>query len=134
MTISGHCLCKSVTFKIEDDAVKLSGADHCDDCMRQTGSVYSWVLVVPKDQFIVSGHYKSYDGAKGDSGNVVHRWFCPKCGSPIAHWPDGAPVIAVKAGLLEKDQRKNFPPGHDVYGKDKLDFVPITAHFHEMMP
>lgn len=40
MPITGHCLCKAVTFKADVDAPLLTGYDHCDDCQRQTGSTY----------------------------------------------------------------------------------------------
>lgn len=39
MPLSGHCLCKAVTYKVEDEPL-LVGYDHCDDCQRQSGSTY----------------------------------------------------------------------------------------------
>lgn len=40
MPLSGHCLCKAVTYKVDVDAPLLTGYDHCDDCQRQSGSTY----------------------------------------------------------------------------------------------
>lgn len=40
MPLSGHCLCKAVTYTVDIDAPLLVGYDHCDDCQRQSGSTY----------------------------------------------------------------------------------------------
>jgi len=40
MPLTGHCLCKAVTYKADVDAPLITGYDHCDDCQRQTGSTY----------------------------------------------------------------------------------------------
>jgi len=40
MAITGHCLCKAVTFKADVEAPIITGYDHCDDCQRQSGSTY----------------------------------------------------------------------------------------------
>lgn len=40
MPLSGHCLCKAVTYTVDVDAPLLTGYDHCDDCQRQSGSTY----------------------------------------------------------------------------------------------
>ena len=40
MPLSGHCLCKAVTYTVDMDAPLLTGYDHCDDCQRQSGSTY----------------------------------------------------------------------------------------------
>lgn len=40
MVLTGHCLCKAVTYSIDVDAPLITGYDHCDDCQRQSGSTY----------------------------------------------------------------------------------------------
>lgn len=40
MPLSGHCLCKAVTYTADVDAPLITGYDHCDDCQRQSGSTY----------------------------------------------------------------------------------------------
>ncbi|KAL6415203.1 hypothetical protein AUP68_01749 [Ilyonectria robusta] len=111
MPISGHCLCKATTYTVDMEAPLLVGYDHCDDCQRQSGSTYSLVAVVLKDKLTINGPVKTYSGSKGSSGKVVHRLFCSECGSPIAHDPDAAPeIIALKAGTLETELKKNLKP------------------------
>ncbi|KAL4725397.1 hypothetical protein ACLX1H_007544 [Fusarium chlamydosporum] len=122
MPLSGHCLCKAVTYKVDDEPL-LVGYDHCDDCQRQSGSTYSLVAVVKKDKLTINGPVKTYSGTKGSSGNTVHRLFCSECGSPIAHDPDAAPeIIALKAGTLDTEIKKNLKPDTEIWTAGKLPF------------
>ncbi|KAJ3056420.1 hypothetical protein HK097_007033 [Rhizophlyctis rosea] len=112
MVLSGHCLCKAVTYTIDVEKPDLVGYDHCDDCQRQSGSTYSLVAVVPKAKLKINGPIKSWAG-KGSSGKAVHRLFCSECGSPIAHDPDAAPeIIAIKAGTLDSEIKRNLKPDY----------------------
>lgn len=67
------------------------------------------VVVVPKDKFTTTGPVKKWKGT-ADSGNAVYRWFCSECGSPIAHDPEAAPVIAIKGGTLDTEIKKGLKP------------------------
>lgn len=40
MVLSGHCLCKAVTYTVDVDKPAVVAYDHCDDCQRQSGSTY----------------------------------------------------------------------------------------------
>ncbi|GFP56214.1 hypothetical protein ACSS6W_006446 [Trichoderma asperelloides] len=122
MPLTGHCLCKAVTYTADVDAPLVTGYDHCDDCQRQTGSTYSLVAVVPKDKLTISGPVKKWTG-KADSGNNVDRLFCSECGSPIAHEPSGAPEISVlKAGTLDSAIKKGLKPDTEIWTAGKLPF------------
>ncbi|GAT20964.1 glutathione-dependent formaldehyde-activating enzyme [Aspergillus luchuensis] len=143
MPLSGHCLCKAVTYTVDVDAPLIVGYDHCDDCQRQSGSTYCrcspwlplsktvpWLLtfptalvaVVPKDKLTVNGPIKKWSGT-GSSGHAVHRLFCSDCGSPIAHDPDAAPeIIALKAGTFDTEIKKNLKPDTEIWTVSKLPF------------
>ncbi|BCS11042.1 hypothetical protein ASPFODRAFT_51271 [Aspergillus luchuensis CBS 106.47] len=122
MPLSGHCLCKAVTYTVDVDAPLIVGYDHCDDCQRQSGSTYSLVAVVPKDKLTVNGPIKKWSGT-GSSGHAVHRLFCSDCGSPIAHDPDAAPeIIALKAGTFDTEIKKNLKPDTEIWTVSKLPF------------
>ncbi|MCJ1473191.1 hypothetical protein MMC13_001842 [Lambiella insularis] len=122
MVLTGHCLCKAVTYSIDMDKPLLVGYDHCDDCQRQSGSTYSLVAVVEKDKLTLKGPTKSYASA-GSSGKPVHRIFCSECGSPIAHDPEAAPpIIAIKAGTLDTAIKKTLKPDTEIWTVSKLPF------------
>lgn len=76
----------------------------------KSNSLAALVTVFQKDKVAISGPTKSWTGT-GTSGNAVHRIFCSECGSPIAHDPEAAPeIIAIKAGTLDWEQKKNLKP------------------------
>ncbi|RCI17058.1 hypothetical protein L249_1798 [Ophiocordyceps polyrhachis-furcata BCC 54312] len=128
MPLTGHCLCKAVTYTVDVDQPIMTGYDHCDDCQRQTGSTYysycyaALVALVPKDKLTIKGNVKRWAG-KGASGNAVYRVFCPDCGSPIAHEPQANPVISVlKAGTLDTEIKKTLKPTVEIWTAGKLPF------------
>ncbi|KAJ5698834.1 hypothetical protein N7462_000839 [Penicillium macrosclerotiorum] len=135
MPLTGHCLCKAVTYTVDQEEPLVTAYDHCDDCQRQTGSTYSLVAVVLKDKLSISGPVKSYAG-QGSSGMAVHRIFCSECGSPIAHDPEAAPpIIALKAGTLDSEIKKNLKPDTEIWTVGKLPFCQESlAHPFEHMP
>ncbi|BDD62613.1 hypothetical protein MPDQ_007302 [Monascus purpureus] len=135
MPVTGHCLCKAVTYSIDVDKLGLVAYDHCDDCQRQSGSTYSLVTVVPKEKLTIKGPIKSWAG-KGSSGKPVHRVFCSECGSPIAHDPEAAPeIIAIKAGTLDTEIKKTLKPDTEIWTVSKLPFCQEhLAHPFEHMP
>ncbi|GAB1201660.1 hypothetical protein APSETT445_000243 [Aspergillus pseudonomiae] len=80
------------------------------------------VAVVLKDKLKINGPIKSYAGT-GSSGHPVHRLFCSECGSPIAHDPEAAPeIIALKAGTLDVEIKKNLKPDTEIWTASKLPF------------
>ncbi|KAG5974248.1 hypothetical protein E4U58_003394 [Claviceps cyperi] len=134
MPLTGHCLCKAVTYSVDVEKPLITGYDHRDDCQRQTGSTYSLVAIVPKEKLTINGPIKKWSG-KGSSGKAVHRLFCSECGSPIAHDPDVAPeIISLKAGTLDMELKKNLKPDTEIWTVDKLPFCTETLAkpFHKM--
>lgn len=57
---------------------------HCYfvDCRKASGTSHCSHILVPKAVFSVSGEPRFFD-KPADSVNVVHRGFCPTCGSPV---------------------------------------------------
>ena len=77
----GGCLCGAVRYAVDWpplDQVTCS----CRNCQKQAGSALSVVLVFRRDAVRVTGELATYDD-RGASGQVVHRRFCPRCGSPL---------------------------------------------------
>ena len=121
MLLTGHCLCKAVTYTAEVDT-PIVGYDHCDDCQRQTGSTYSLVCLVPEENFKPEGlPLKKWKGT-GKSGKPVWRTFCPECGSPISHEPEVSSVIAIKCGTLDTDIKRALKPEMEIWTDSKLPF------------
>ncbi|KAF8577575.1 hypothetical protein K439DRAFT_1418054, partial [Ramaria rubella] len=109
-TLHGNCLCRNVTYTIENPQYEGAAVCHCDDCRRGCGSAYSIVITVPRSTVTIKGNYKEYL-TKGTSGQLAHRIFCPNCGSQIANFPDANKEVAfIKAGTLSDDAQKSLKP------------------------
>jgi hypothetical protein len=100
--MTGRCLCGSVTFRAEGDAV-IQAACHCTDCQRQTGGPFSVIVGVPRESFSAAGESLSTFSTIGtDHGGETQRSFCSKCGSPVFSIAAVAPeLVFIKAGALD---------------------------------
>jgi hypothetical protein len=62
-------------------------------------------VVFPKASFTISGPLSDYV-SRSDSGNVMHRKFCPACGTPLFSEAEARPhVIIARAGTLDDPNR-----------------------------
>ncbi len=77
----GGCLCGQVQFTSSADPL-VAGHCHCTDCRKTSGTGHASNLCVPSAAVTIEGDLSSY-ARPADSGNIVTRMFCPKCGSPI---------------------------------------------------
>jgi hypothetical protein len=79
--LSGGCLCGAVRYESSADPMG-GGHCYCIDCRRSSGTDRCSHFVVPKDAVTLVGDVATYDRA-ANSGNLVTRAFCPRCGSPL---------------------------------------------------
>src|SRR5258708_38595736 len=94
-------------------APRRSGMCHWRNCRRYTGSAFEPFMMFPAASVNLKGELKSFDLA-GDSGRIVHRRFCPNCGSGVVNDGDGDPgVMLVLAGRL--DDQTVFIPTFEVF-------------------
>ena len=97
---SGECLCEAVRFNSSADP-HVVGHCHCVDCRKSSGTGHCTHLVVPEAEFTVTDVVTFYDRA-ADSGNIVSRGFCGKCGSPIYSKNAAMPgVVFPRASVLD---------------------------------
>jgi len=100
MQLEGACLCGSVRYTCDAQPV-LTLLCHCTHCQRTSGAPYSVDVAVPRDSIKITGEIASYRDKGDDTGMLVVRQFCPKCGSPIISDVNATPqVLWIKAGSL----------------------------------
>jgi hypothetical protein len=100
MQISGGCLCGQVRYRAEAEP-DFVGVCHCRNCQKQGGGAFSIVVAIPKPALSVEGSPKSY-ADRGDSGKILHRSFCPECGSSLFDEAEAMPNVAmIQAGTLD---------------------------------
>lgn len=97
---SGGCLCGAVRYESAAPP-QFVGQCHCEDCRKTSGTDHATNLMVPEDDFTLTGTVKVY-ARPADSGNVVSRGFCPECGTPLTLTNSATPgKIFVRASSLD---------------------------------
>ena len=100
MEITGGCLCKSVRFRItaKPMAMRLCW---CRDCQYFAAGNATVNLVFPSNAITIEGELTDYRSV-ADSGRVMHRRFCPACGTPLFSEAEERPhLIIVRNGALD---------------------------------
>lgn len=82
--LEGGCVCGAVRYECEGEGEPVMAA-HCHyrDCQKSSGAAMTTVFAVPKAAFRKLQGVTATYCYTGDSGNVVLRHFCPKCGAPL---------------------------------------------------
>ncbi|KAK0251070.1 hypothetical protein LTR91_005727 [Friedmanniomyces endolithicus] len=136
-TYQGKCHCGHHEWevKLEQDQSKHILC-HCDTCKILGGGAFTMNQIIPKANLkITNGGDPSNYKYKGDSGNSVNCYYCPKCTTHIYHHQEimGPDTIVVRTALLA-EARKNFDVGAEIYGKDKMKWEKEIAHTFDVLP
>lgn len=109
---TGGCLCGAVRYVLKSDPRAISIC-HCTHCQRQSGSAFSFNLVMREADYDQRGDTAVYVD-QGDSGQPVYRHFCGRCGSAILATSSLLPgKVVVKAGTL--DSLDGLAPKAEIY-------------------
>jgi hypothetical protein len=122
MKLEGGCLCGQVRYTCEADPF-FTACCHCKNCQKQSGTAFSVVVGVPEAATQITGELKTYEDT-ADSGGVVERKFCPRCGSAILSSVPARPgMIILKAGTL--DDTSWLDPKVHVWTESAMPFTQI---------
>lgn len=123
MTITGGCLCGAVRYECTGEPGPANYC-HCADCRRWTGSAFIVSMRTEKANFrIVAGEPKGFAKA-ADSGNLVTRYSCPDCGSPVYVAPERYPQgVFIAAGSL--DDPSVVKPRHQSWAGSRVGWAEI---------
>ena len=121
----GGCLCGAVRYVLKREPRGIAIC-HCTHCQRQSGSPFSFNLVIAEADYEQSGKTMIYMD-QGDSGHPVYRHFCGSCGSPIfAKTALIAGKVIVKAGTL--DSMEGLQPIAEIYTDHAVKWLaPVTG-------
>ena len=98
MAIAGGCWCRAVRFEIDAEAPLAVRQCWCRVCQYLGGMVGA---AFPKAAVTVSGPLTDYV-SRADSGSVMHRRFCSRCGTPIFSEAEPRPhLVFVRVGTLD---------------------------------
>src|SRR4051794_28887014 len=65
--LDGHCLCGQIAYTSDAEPI-MTAVCHCADCQRQTGTTFSLVVAVPRDQLRIHGTPKVFQTMGDDRG------------------------------------------------------------------
>jgi hypothetical protein len=100
MEITGGCLCKAVRYSISAAPI-ITRSCWCRVCQYIGAGSATVNTGFRSDAVTVSGELRDYVMV-ADSGNVMHRRFCPICGTHVLSGSDARPhLIFVRAGTLD---------------------------------
>jgi hypothetical protein len=127
MKIGGGCLCGQVRYSADAEPAFV-GVCHCKNCQKHSGSAFAIVAALPRPALAVTGSPKTYDD-RGDSGQILHRHFCPDCGSSLFDEADLMPGVAmILTGTL--DDSDWVKPAMEIFCDSKQPWVSLGGDQH----
>ena len=100
MNVTGGCLCKSVRYRIAAQPIvtRICWCRLCQYLGAGSGTVNA---CFPSNAIAIEGELGDYRSV-ADSGNIMHRRFCPNCGTHLFSEAESRPhLIFVRAGTLD---------------------------------
>ena len=100
MSITGGCLCGAVRYEAQAEPLAVRTC-WCRLCQYLGGGTATVNVCFETSALTISGEMSDHRSV-ADSGNVMHRGFCPKCGTPITSAAEVRPhLIFLRAGTLD---------------------------------
>lgn len=100
MQITGGCLCKSVRYRVTAAPI-VTRVCWCRDCQYLGAGSATVNACFATSAMRIEGEIRDY-ASVADSGNRMHRRFCPKCGTALFSEAEARPhLIFVRVGTLD---------------------------------
>jgi hypothetical protein len=101
--ITGGCLCRAVRFSITAQPI-ITRVCWCRVCQYLSAGNGTVNTCFAKDAVHIEGTLRDYRSI-ADSGNIMHRRFCPACGTQMFSESEARPtLIFVRAGTLDDSE------------------------------
>jgi hypothetical protein len=100
MTITGGCLCGAVRYESSAEPLAVRTC-WCRLCQYLGGGSATVNVCFPSEAVRFTRTLADY-ASVADSGSVMHRGFCPSCGTPVTSTAESRPhLIFIRAGTLD---------------------------------
>jgi hypothetical protein len=124
---TGGCLCGAVRYSFSA-APLFARTCWCRVCQYLAAGNATVNVGFPVAALTVTGELRDYESI-ADSGNRMHRRFCPTCGTPVFSASDARPtVVIVRAGTLDDPELGR--PGGTIW----TDSAPSWACIDSALP
>lgn len=112
MAVSGGCLCGAVRYSTAADPI-MTRICWCRLCQYLAAGNGTVNVVLPSAGLQITGPLHDWRSI-ADSGNVMHRRFCPDCGTHLFSEAEVRPhLVIVRAGTL--DDRDLAKPSMNIW-------------------
>jgi len=123
-TIEGGCRCVRIRYRTTMDKLPNVYACHCRDCQTWSGSAFSLQLILPENQFAVTGEPALYELTSLESGRTSRQRACPVCFTRVYNTNSARPgLVAVRAGTLDRSDELKIVA--HIWTKRKMDGIVI---------
>lgn len=121
-TTRGHCQCRDIEYEFTGEPKWVMHC-HCENCRRAVSSAVATYVGVRLEQFsYLKGEPTYYESSPG-----VKRYFCTKCGSPMAYagprWP--GEVHLFHGTLADPTQ---WPPTGHAHIAEQVPWFDVSDH------
>ena len=100
MGYSGGCSCGAVAIRIDGEAIAVRQC-WCRRCQKIATGGPTHNAIFLTDDIHVEGAMAS-DSYVADSGNILTRWHCPKCATPLLAGSSARPQMrVVRLGVID---------------------------------
>ena len=100
MDITGGCLCRTVRYRISTAPI-ITRVCWCRLCQYLGSGNGTVNTCFPSAAVRVEGELRDFPSV-ADSGNAMHRRFCPRCGTQVFSEAEARPhLIFVRAGTFD---------------------------------
>lgn len=133
MTITGGCLCGAVRYAIAADPLVVRTC-WCTDCQKFGAGSATVNVVFPAEAVSLEGTLTDY-ASTADSGNKMHRGFCPTCGTPVTTASEARPhLMGIRGGTL--DDPETAKPHMTIWTRSAPSWAAIDPSIprHETQP
>jgi hypothetical protein len=127
MEVTGGCLCGAVRYRIAA-APMVTRLCWCRVCQYFAGGNATVNTCFPSNAITIEGELRDYP-LTAESGNRMHRRFCPTCGTQMFSEAESRPHLTfVRAGTL--DDREIAKPSAAIW----VSAAPTWACIDERLP
>jgi hypothetical protein len=100
MEVTGGCLCRQVRYRITAAPI-VTRVCWCRLCQYLGAGSATVNVCFPSNAITIEGEMRDYSNV-AESGNKMHRRFCPTCGTALFSEAEVRPhLIFVRAGTLD---------------------------------
>ncbi|KAI1133559.1 glutathione-dependent formaldehyde-activating, GFA [Nemania abortiva] len=137
---NASCLCGGIQVEMRGDP-SMANLCHCSSCQKFTGGAFGSLAAYKTEQVTFTeaepSVLKTYEDTSPESGNVLKRSFCGKCGSPVRILSSRTPdTLVIPVGIIDGDKAA-FKPQVEFYCKGRANWVAAiedSKNFEEMPP